>query len=876
MTVSSTVREASSACNGVTTVFPVGFQYLDAGDLAVTLIDDASEEETVLVEGVDYTLSGDGVAGSAEITTLTAYAAGKTLKRFRTTARAQTADYTPNDGFAAATHERQLDRLTLVDQEIDADLADLDARALRLPEGESMAPLAEQSLRPETVLGFDGDGVRTLLSSTALASRLLTPLRDLLGAAFKGDPGGNVMAVGPFASLPSLTVPVGVDRVRTSAYGLDGLGAGDYVYDAAVDAAYVAAHPKIAALTANGRGFRLATDQVFRLEMFGIAADGLASSAAANDAGLLAMVNWFATFEGRKVVTHAPGIVTWAKSPRLWRCDEITFLGCHLTCVNSDAGIDGLGGGYRGAIMLTCYHSSSGAAQPDMSAAPSYDLAPVAVGDRAVTFAIAAEAAAFSEGDLIVVVDEKFYLKDGTRTRYFKPWAARVARVAVGVVHLDEPAPFAYAGVPKAIAINSGTATHPTFLDDDGNPEVLRVSRGHEFVNCTIEQAETNEVDGAALTVAAHGLFQPGGCYRLRVVNCTLRGNGSPTVGNMFWHAEFSGNTIYGNRYVDFGFASFRPVARDNRYFHYHPPSADLSAALFSLVYANEGSVLARLENNLVFMEGWDGTHLFNIAGGAIGWVVKGDRYYLSDAKEAHSGSLLFIQDQDADIYSEGFELSDVEVRGAAEFERMVNFAGNAAHAARDRRTRIDIEAPQVVDPGTAANFILMQQLKGVTLRAELGDHVVNTFSVASSTSSRFDIQAKNLTVSGPVDATVVIVDDGTYRHVPGRTIKAGGFVIDRLNLTSIASAASTTVRTLAQIEAYGQDRSFLFTIQAPASGTLPIFGTARLFVPGGGAVPSIQSTVTGGTLTVNGAGDLIFTNTSGAASGNLFVDVKP
>jgi hypothetical protein len=70
---------------------------------------------------------------------------------------------------------------------------------------------------------------------------------------FKGDPGANVMAVGTFAGLSAMNIPVGTDRIRAS-------NGADYVYDAAVDSAYVAAHPLSAKITLNGRGFRLATD----------------------------------------------------------------------------------------------------------------------------------------------------------------------------------------------------------------------------------------------------------------------------------------------------------------------------------------------------------------------------------------------------------------------------------------------------------------------------------------------------------------------------------------------------------------------------------------------------------------------------------------
>lgn len=75
------------------------------------------------------------------------------------------------------------------------------------------------------------------------------------------------MAVGEFAGIPNTDVPVGTDRIVARN------GAG-YIYDAAIDTAYVTAHPRTAAITHNGRGFRLDPLQRLTIEMFGGVADG--------------------------------------------------------------------------------------------------------------------------------------------------------------------------------------------------------------------------------------------------------------------------------------------------------------------------------------------------------------------------------------------------------------------------------------------------------------------------------------------------------------------------------------------------------------------------------------------------------------------------
>lgn len=96
----------------------------------------------------------------------------------------------------------------------------------------------------------------------------------------KGDPGGNVMAIGLFSAATGLSIPVGSDLVRTSGHAAHGRGVADYFYDAAVDAAYVAANPRTSFISANGRGFRLAQGAV-TLDKFGALGDGLTDDTSA-------------------------------------------------------------------------------------------------------------------------------------------------------------------------------------------------------------------------------------------------------------------------------------------------------------------------------------------------------------------------------------------------------------------------------------------------------------------------------------------------------------------------------------------------------------------------------------------------------------------
>ena len=117
MTVSSDTNSVTYSGNGSTTVFPYTFKIFENTDLIVTLIDDATEVETVQTLTTDYTVSGAGNNSGGNVTFVTAPASGKTVKIERNLAFTQTTVYTENDAFPAKSHEDALDRLTMLTQQ---------------------------------------------------------------------------------------------------------------------------------------------------------------------------------------------------------------------------------------------------------------------------------------------------------------------------------------------------------------------------------------------------------------------------------------------------------------------------------------------------------------------------------------------------------------------------------------------------------------------------------------------------------------------------------------------------------------------------------------------------------------------------------------
>jgi hypothetical protein len=94
---------------------------------------------------------------------------------------------------------------------------------------------------------------------------------------------GNVPTTdGLFINAASLSVPSGFNMVATTGYSTLGVGGANYIYDAAVNAAYVAANPRSSFISANSRGFRLDLEQDITAEMFGdVSVDATAAILAA-------------------------------------------------------------------------------------------------------------------------------------------------------------------------------------------------------------------------------------------------------------------------------------------------------------------------------------------------------------------------------------------------------------------------------------------------------------------------------------------------------------------------------------------------------------------------------------------------------------------
>lgn len=165
MTVSSEVSRLTYNGNGATTAFSVTFKFIDDADLIV-YVDDELQVITT-----DYTVSGgDGSTGT--VTFLSAPPSGTgNVVIIRDPAILQETDYQAADAFPAESHERALDRLTMIAQR-NRDLID---RAFVLPDSDTSGASTELPTPEATkVIGWNSTGTAlTNLDAATLATTIL-------------------------------------------------------------------------------------------------------------------------------------------------------------------------------------------------------------------------------------------------------------------------------------------------------------------------------------------------------------------------------------------------------------------------------------------------------------------------------------------------------------------------------------------------------------------------------------------------------------------------------------------------------------------------------------------------------------------------------
>ena len=231
MTISTTTTRTTYNGNGVTTVFTIPFRFLVNGDIVVVSVGAAGVETTKTLT-TDYTLTGAGDDAGGTVTMLVAPTNGTRLIIYRDTVIVQETDYISGDPFPAETHERALDRLTMIAQEISPNID----RAIRVPVGDSSSlnttlPAAVDRL--DKFIVFDAT-----TGATELSTVTQTQVASAVAAAYSAGSTADAVTFLPEGTgAVSRSVQAKLrDTVSVLDFGADNTGATDS--SAAFQAAY--------------------------------------------------------------------------------------------------------------------------------------------------------------------------------------------------------------------------------------------------------------------------------------------------------------------------------------------------------------------------------------------------------------------------------------------------------------------------------------------------------------------------------------------------------------------------------------------------------------------------------------------------------------
>ena len=119
MTVSNSTYRVSYNGNGSTTSFSIPFYFINNSDLLVTK-QNTDGSETAFVLGTDYNLTGAGDLSGGTLTTTAILITNEKITIERDAQFTQSTDYEPFGRFPAETLEQNIDKLTMLSQQVKA------------------------------------------------------------------------------------------------------------------------------------------------------------------------------------------------------------------------------------------------------------------------------------------------------------------------------------------------------------------------------------------------------------------------------------------------------------------------------------------------------------------------------------------------------------------------------------------------------------------------------------------------------------------------------------------------------------------------------------------------------------------------------------
>lgn len=269
MTVSTETASVSYAGNGSTTVWAVPYYILEAAHIKVSVFSSLGVE-SVKTLNTNYTVSGAGTNPSTAQVTATTFtpATGETVVIKRDVPVTQETDYVENDAFPAESHEKALDKLTMIIQQQDVDIS----KALRLP-----ITTAISTLMPEPSAN---QYPKVNAGKTAF---------EWVDASVSVPAGEDIIKVTNIATMKALTGLADGALIQTLGYYAAGDGGhGSYRYNAA-GAGTANGGTVHAPDTLPGR-FELLHNGWVSLKQFGVKSDGVTDNSAAITAAFAARI----------------------------------------------------------------------------------------------------------------------------------------------------------------------------------------------------------------------------------------------------------------------------------------------------------------------------------------------------------------------------------------------------------------------------------------------------------------------------------------------------------------------------------------------------------------------------------------------------------
>lgn len=158
MTVATSVNRAQFLGSGSAGPFTFNMRFFANSEIAVIHVD-AADVETVLTEGIGYTLTGAGSLVGGMVTLATALATGEALTVVRTLDLLQLVSLRNQGAFFPEIHEDSFDRFVMMMQQI-SEQAD---RAIKMPSAVSGDFTLPSGSRDGKVIGFDTQGAPVMV-----------------------------------------------------------------------------------------------------------------------------------------------------------------------------------------------------------------------------------------------------------------------------------------------------------------------------------------------------------------------------------------------------------------------------------------------------------------------------------------------------------------------------------------------------------------------------------------------------------------------------------------------------------------------------------------------------------------------------------------